>query len=411
MEYLYGPQTLRRSPSTTITRQSGTTCWIHTTVRLFIKMIRNYVPELSDTSGPNCQPFYENMYSIIRNFETFRQCSLSNQDNLLLYIFLYAILENKFGCENGSYLESAIIYLNDILTKIFLEQQQQEQQERQERQEQQERQQEYQNVFQKYITSGISNTDNPTTANFTEFPRHEMDLCREFDDLLHDDTPTIEQIFRNFFKGLYTMDDRTRMCIMYFCEKIKFLLSRIFKKFYSINGYYLYDICLKDIRIQEKIELFQFISYVLENDFYLYISFVTKIIPSTKRHACIIFDAVKNRDNTHFLILKNSWGQRPETALSQGELKLSQFLGCKINNGYIHLPLERLFEEKYDFKITFLLPNKLIKKPKTAQLNKLTKVYLKKAYLLKFSISCNTSGGNKTRKNKNKKNRKSRKNK
>ena len=92
-------------------------------------------------------------------------------------------------------------------------------------------------------------------------------------------------------------------------------------------------------------------------------------------------------------------------------MKLSQFLGCKINNGYIHLPLERLFEEKYDFKITFLLPNKLIKKPKTAQLNKLTKVYLKKAYLLKFSISCNTSGGNKTRKNKNKKNRKSRKNK
>jgi len=121
IKYLYKYMDLIRTSSFTISNQGNEgTCFAHAVSRVFLKAMRNYIPELKINIKKDCNDFYNirNMKRLLYNYENFEKCTENNKNNVVIYIFLYAIIVDKFGCNGGNTYES-INYVNNFLIKIL----------------------------------------------------------------------------------------------------------------------------------------------------------------------------------------------------------------------------------------------------------------------------------------------------
>lgn len=92
-----------RTLSTNISNQRDEeTCFAHSTARVILNAIRQTIPEFFYPLDDNddCDEYYDsiNMLSV---FKEDTKCSENSLNNLMLYIYIYKLITNQFGCNTG----------------------------------------------------------------------------------------------------------------------------------------------------------------------------------------------------------------------------------------------------------------------------------------------------------------------
>jgi hypothetical protein len=115
---------LRRTISTNISNQRHEgTCFAHSITRVILNAIKQTIPELFYPLEENdrCDEYYDS-YNMTNVFKEETTCSENSFNNLIMYIYIYKILTNKFACNGGVSFEVLKWFVDTIIYQKIGEQ-------------------------------------------------------------------------------------------------------------------------------------------------------------------------------------------------------------------------------------------------------------------------------------------------
>ncbi len=115
---------LRRTVSTNISNQRHEgTCFAHSVTRVILNAIKQTIPELFYPLEENdkCDEYYDvsNMMNVFKEQTT---CSENSFNNLIMYIYIYKIITNKFACSGGFSFQVLTWFIDNIIYQKIGEQ-------------------------------------------------------------------------------------------------------------------------------------------------------------------------------------------------------------------------------------------------------------------------------------------------
>jgi len=117
-------QMLRRTISTNISNQRHEgTCFAHSITRVILNAIKQTIPELFYPLEENekCDEYYD-ISKMMSVFKEDTNCSENSFNNLIMYIYIYKILTNKFACNGGVSFEVLKWFVDNIIYQKIGEQ-------------------------------------------------------------------------------------------------------------------------------------------------------------------------------------------------------------------------------------------------------------------------------------------------